>query len=69
MVFVKFTEKKFKERLAIINADYTDPELSYCLPKIDVNGFWWMVVTPDATNYFTEDELLNAKEYEDLILE
>lgn len=69
MVFVKFTEKKFKERLATINADYTDQELSYCLPKIDIKGNWWMVVTPDATNYFTEDELLNAKEYEDLILE
>ena len=69
MVFVKFTEKKFKERLATINADYTDPELSYCLPKIDIKGNWWMIVMPDMTSYFSEEELANAIEYEDLILE
>ena len=69
MLFVKFTEEQFKERLAIINADYTDPELSYCLPKIDIKGNWWMIVMPDMTSYFSEKELANASEYEDLILE
>ena len=69
MLFIKFTEEQFKERLALINADYSDPQLSYCLPKIDVNGNWWMIVMPDMTSYFSEDELADASEYEDLILE
>lgn len=69
MLFVKFTEKKFKERLAIINADYEDKQLSYCLPKIDIKGNWWMIVMPDMTSYFSEQELVDAIEYEDLILE
>lgn len=68
MLFVKFTDKQFKKKLATINADYTDPQLSYCLPKIDVNGNWWMIVMPDMTKYFSEEELANASEYEDLIL-
>jgi hypothetical protein len=42
--------------------------IDYANPIVDINGFNWLVVNPEISSLFTEDEILAMVQYDEIVL-
>ena len=63
-LFIPFSENDFLSKLQEINSNYIWPDgtSNYC-DAIVFNNVFYMIILPGFEQFFTEDQLLSAVEY------